>query len=81
MSNKQARTRKCGLCNGSGSFYPIDHGPVRVCEICNGLGMLRIRKYEPRGNRRSETEPRDSKKSKSTAKVPPGARQGRKSAR
>ena len=63
--------RKCGLCNGTGRFYPIDHGPVRECEICDDLGMLKIKKFQARGRHRSaETKPRGSamKKAKGEAR-------------
>ena len=60
--------RKCSLCNGTGRFYPIDHGPVRECEICDGSGMLKIKKFQARSRHR-DAEPRGSAMKKAKGKV------------
>ena len=55
VSQDQARMRTCGVCNGVGSYYPIDEGPLHECEICNGSGLLKVkvlRKRPARGRPR-----------------------------
>ena len=49
MSRYRARMRKCGVCNGAGRYYPIDEGPLQECQICSGLGLLKIKVYRPKG--------------------------------
>jgi DnaJ-class molecular chaperone len=61
VSKDQARMRKCGVCNGAGSFYPIDEGPLQECEVCNGSGTLKVKVFRKRtgrgGPRGTEVDP------------------------